>query len=199
MQTPKTFKELLDIPIARDESLGKPEAPALVNVVNEIRELREEMKTKSVRFDPKVTNIEEDWRDRAKDINYLEISTPRERPTSRSPSETRPRTPPPQPDKYRNTNDKSSGYGNVDNIPYVHPINRNTYGPGRIMTSGGSAIRNYPPINRYCSLCYRQDHFTVDCRTPIYSNRTFPNYLRPLNTGRFNQQFRPFRRQNFQY
>ena len=194
MQTPKTLKEPLDIPIARDESLGKPEAPALVNVVNEIRELREEMKTKSVKFDPKITDMEEDWRDR-EELNYLEVASPRERPTPRTPNELRPRTPPPYTDRYRSTNAKPMGYNNMD---YTHPSDRNTYGSGRTMPSGGRTIRN-PPTNRYCFLCYRQGHYAVDCRTHFYPNRSYQNYRRPLNTGRFGQPLRTFRPQNSQY
>ena len=52
MQTPKTFKELLDLPVARDESLGASQASSIVNLVQEIRDLKDSVQntTKKVHF-----------------------------------------------------------------------------------------------------------------------------------------------------
>ena len=166
MQTPKTFKELLNLPVARDEGLGASPTTPLVNIVQEIRELKDSMQnsTKKVQFvtDTPIQDNTSTNRDISQRSRSVSPHTPKLRDTYQS----------------RDTRDKSPApeFGRQDSgeRSYARALTEpmSTYGEPRRCTRCGSTSYCYraptvcPAYERYCYNCGRRGHFRALCLIP---------------------------------
>ena len=164
MQTPKTFKDLLNLPVARDESLCTTADTPLVNIVQEIRELKDTVQNnKTVHFavDTPVTDYEDktDYTKRGR--------SPSPRTTeSRSPLPSRSNRGTSPAPRYDRQDSGERSYAQAVSEPMA------TYGGPRRCNKCGSESYCYrvpavcPAYDRFCYNCGRQGHFRALCRVP---------------------------------
>ena len=162
MQSPKTFKDLLNLPIARDETLCAPNnTPSFVNIVQEIRDLKDTMEnnSKKVQFlDVRTDNTDKDHR-------TTERSTGQYTGTIRpqSPHRSRDNSPAVR-DIRTSSRDRSYAQALTDPVG-IHG------GLQRCDKCGSTSYCHAAPYvcpayDRFCYNCGRQGHFRNLCRAP---------------------------------
>ena len=175
MQTPKTFKDLLDLPVARDETLCAPNSPSFVNIVQEIRDLKDTVQNnnKKVQFlEVKTDSSNKDYRETARNNN----------------SYARP-TPPPSPHRSRESSPAvhTTRANNLERS-YAQALSDPVGIHGGLQRCNKCGSTSYchaapyicPAYNRFCYNCGRQGHFQNLCRAPP-AIRPPQNFQRPDN------------------